>query len=138
MESEQVAWIFDASAITAYLQDEEGAVVVDELLTDPNTTCYAHSINLCEVYYDSVRHSSPKQADEIVSYLFELGIVERSDFDTRFWKAVGQLKAANKASLADLCGIVLSARLRGTFLTGDHHELDSFVAKQICSIRFIR
>ena len=41
----------DACAMIAYLQGEVGGSVVQSLLADPSTTCYAHSVNLCEVFY---------------------------------------------------------------------------------------
>ena len=40
----------------AWLRGEQGADVVDRILLDPSHRCLAHSINLCEVYYDAYRH----------------------------------------------------------------------------------
>ena len=48
----------DACAILAYLRGETGGEKVAALLSDPAENCYAHTVNLIEVYYDFVRRSS--------------------------------------------------------------------------------
>jgi hypothetical protein len=50
-----VQYALDACAMIAYLRGEPGGEVVDGFLTTPGTTCYAHTINLLEVYYDFIR-----------------------------------------------------------------------------------
>lgn len=138
MATEKIVKVLDSSAIIAYLRNEEGAIVVHETITDPKIVCYAHAINLCEVYYDAIRVGGLADADTSLNGLFTLGLVERNDFDISFWKEVAWLKADKKASLADFCGIVLTNRLMGSFLTCDHHELDKIAAEVICPIQFIR
>ena len=137
METE-IADILDANAMIAYLRDESGADVIERVLLDKNIRVFAHSINLCEVYYDTIRFSNEDAAEEAIKNLSGLGVIERPDFDRTFWKEVAQLKANYKASLADLCGIVLANKLTGSFLTTDHHELDKVAADGICKIQFIR
>jgi len=138
MATDKIVKVLDSSAIIAYLREEAGALVVHEALTDPNIICYAHAINLCEVYYDAIRIGGLADADSSLKALFELGVVERNDFDVEFWKDVGLLKAHNKASLADFCGVALTNRLKGTFLTADHHEFDKIAADSVCQVEFIR
>ena len=41
--------VIDASALIAFLRDEPGADVVENVLSAPDK-CYAHALNLCEVY----------------------------------------------------------------------------------------
>ncbi len=77
----------------AYLKGEPGALVVDNLLRSPTEICYAHSINLCEVYYDFIRHSDERTVRQAISDLLADGIIERRDMSRRFWRRVGQLKA---------------------------------------------
>lgn len=138
MAAEKIIKILDSSAMIAYLRQEDGAAIVEQSIIDPNNVCYAHAINLCEVYYDTIRVGGLTEAEKFYNDLLLLGIVERNDFDTEFWKEVARLKATHKASLADFCGIVLTNRLGGTFLTADHHELDKILQGGICSIQFIR
>lgn len=130
--------ILDASAITAHLNAEAGADVVDSLLTDPNALCYAHSVNLCEVYYDIVRKSNSQQAIVIIRSLYDDGLIERRDMNRRFWHRVGDLKARGKISIADCFCIVLAQELGGEVVTSDHHEFDALVPLNIVPFHFIR
>lgn len=130
--------VLDANAMIAFLRDESGAEIVEQTLLNKNTSVFAHSINLCEVYYDTIRFDGGTAAEKAIKDLFEAGVIERSDFDRTFWKEVARLKANHKASLADFCGLVLTNRLGGTFLTADHHELDKIADDGICKIQFIR
>ena len=41
---------FDACAMIAYLRGEPGGAVVDGFLNTPADRCYAHTINLLEMY----------------------------------------------------------------------------------------
>ena len=131
-------YILDSSAMVAFLNGETGADVVERILTDKSNDCFAHAINLCEFYYDAIRAVDEKYAQASLTALSAANVVERNDFDTDFWKEVARLKATHKASLADFCGIVLTNKLGGTFLTADHHELDKLAANKVCSIEFIR
>ena len=58
-----IEYVLDACAILAFLLREPGAVVVDNLMTAANTVCYAHAVNLCEVYYDFVRNHGQTTAN---------------------------------------------------------------------------
>ncbi len=131
-------YVLDASAMIALLRKEIGNDVAAERLSEPDATCYAHAINLCEVYYDFYRNDSDVAAARAVEVLKSLGIIERNDFDEPFWKEVGRLKATNRASIADFCAVTLTNRLGGTLLTSDHHELDPVAATGVCRIEFIR
>jgi predicted nucleic acid-binding protein len=131
--------VFDASAMVAYLAGEPGAAVVDQLLNDPNALCYAHSVNLCEVFYDSLRTTNDaRQARQTVIDLIAAGVIERRDMSRRFWQRVGGLKARGRISLADCFGIALAQELSGEIVTSDHHEFDPLVPLGIVTINFIR
>lgn len=55
-------YVLDASAMIAYLDGEVGDTVVAGLLSDPTAVCYAHSLNLCEVFYQGLRASNLRTA----------------------------------------------------------------------------
>ena len=82
--------ILDASAMVAYLSGEPGAKVVDTLLNDPDAVCYAHSINLCEVFYDAIRKTTVAQARQTIVDLRAAGVIERRHLSRRFWQRVGR------------------------------------------------
>ncbi|MCP9495511.1 MAG: PIN domain-containing protein [Pyrinomonadaceae bacterium MAG19_C2-C3] len=131
--------VLDASAMIAFLRKEPGALIVAGYLRDVNTRCMAHGINLCEVYYDFHRTGGESKAGEAINDLKTLGISGRDDFDEVFWREVGKLKATyRKVSLADCCGIALTNRVGGEFITSDHNELDPLAALGVCPIVFIR
>jgi len=138
MDAERIIYILDSCAMIAYLRKEIGADVVQKVIVDSANICYAHAINLCEVYYDFWRVGGKNAAEQAIEDLLVLGISERNDFDQSFWKEVGKIKVNNKASLADCIAIVLANQLGGTVLTSDHHEFDKIAQDRVCSIQFIR
>jgi PIN domain nuclease of toxin-antitoxin system len=88
-----VNYILDACVMLAYLEDEQGAEVVETLLLDPSATCYAHSVNLCEVYYQLIRLSDESKAAQGIEDLLASGVIERPDMERAFWEHVGLHKA---------------------------------------------
>ena len=131
--------VLDASALVAYIKKEDGAIVVESLLDDPGSTCFAHSVNLCEVYYEVIRElSGEPTASQTIADLFAAGVIEADDMDRSFWQSVGQLKAGGRISLADCFCIALAIRVGGRVVTSDHHEFDRLVPLRLCPILFIR
>ena len=130
--------VIDACALIAFLRDEPGAEAVRNILTVPRT-CYAHALNLCEVYYDFRRASNQKSAESAIADLLSLGIEERNDMDPEFWREAGQLKAIHRrVSLADCCALALANRLGASLVTADRHEFEPLLAAGLCQIEFIR
>ncbi len=130
--------ILDAGPMIAYLQAEPGAEVVLDLLADPNTYCYAHAVNMAEVYYHMLRAFDEPTAEQAVADLIADGVKIQENLDTAFWKNLGRLKARGNLSIADCFCIVLTQRLGGELVTTDHHEFDPLVPQGLCPIRFIR
>jgi len=130
--------VLDASALVAYANGEAGGDMVDGILQDPDAVCYAHAINLCEVYYWSLRTSNEQTARQLIADLHASGVIERRDISRRFWTEVGRLKSAGRISLADCFCVALARRLGGRVVTADHHEFDALVPLGICPILFIR
>lgn len=62
-------YVLDACAMIAYLRGEEGGSEVDKLLVQPGARCVAHSVNLCEVYYDLIRQGGVRVAEEAIADL---------------------------------------------------------------------
>ncbi|HLK55343.1 MAG TPA: type II toxin-antitoxin system VapC family toxin [Chthonomonadaceae bacterium] len=131
-------YALDACAMIAYLRGEPGATDVAALLTDPTATCYAHTINLLEVYYDFIRQFDEPTARLALEILALDGVIERRDMNKRFTHRVGRLKARGGISLADCFCIVLAQVLSGKVVTSDHHEFDPLVPLGLCPIHFIR
>ena len=64
--------VIGASALIAFLRDEPGAEVVENVLGLPQT-CYAHALNLCEIYYDFWRASNQSAAEAAITDLIDSG-----------------------------------------------------------------
>lgn len=131
-------YVLDATAMIAFLTNEPGAEVIEDILTEPGAVCLAHAINLCEIWYQAFRQSGEAAADQIVSVLGSIGITTREDFDTAFWREAGRLKGSHRMSLADALGLALALRVGGEFITSDHHELDPVAATGLYPITFFR
>ena len=133
------ALVFDACALIALANREEGADKLASFLIEAENVCFVHSINLCEVYYQAYRDTSKKEASLLIDGLLKLGVLLRDDLDTDFWMEVGELKAIHKrVSLADCCAIALTKRLDAELVTSDHHELDALSELGVCKINFFR
>jgi predicted nucleic acid-binding protein len=132
-------FVIDANASLAWLRGELGGDITESHLSDPSADCIAHSVNLCEVYYDALRRTDLAGAEQAINDLFALGLKERADMDTAFWRIVGQLKVTpGKMAFADCFALALAIRTGGTLLTADHHEFDKIVPLGLCPILFIR
>lgn len=131
--------VLDAGPMLAFLKDETGASEVEQILLDPDSVCYAHAVNICEVFYDLRREAGEEEAQTHLTRLFDAGVQPREDMDRAFWEAVGRLKAdPPRKSLADCFCIALAQRLEARLITTDHHEFDALVPLGLCPIRFIR
>jgi PIN domain nuclease of toxin-antitoxin system len=131
-------YVLDACAMVAYLENEPGGTIVGSLLADRANTCYAHSLNLCEVYYLAIRRSTTATAEAAIEALFNDGVFERKDNSRRFWKRVGEHKARGGISLPDCYCITLAQELSAEVVTSDHGEFDPLVPLGIVPIKFIR
>ena len=111
---------------------------VENVLGLPQT-CYVHALNFCEVYYDFWRASNQNEAEAAITDLIGLGIEERADMDSQFWREVGGLKAVHrKVSLADCCALARAKRLGANLVSADRHEFEPLLAAGVCQIDFIR
>ncbi len=129
--------ILDACAMIAFLRLEPGERVVAEMLKDKGS-CYAHSMNLIEVYYDFIRKHSEPTARQALADLAAAGVIEKRTMNRKFIYRVGQLKARGRISLPDCFCISLAQDLGGEVITSDHHEFDPLVPLNIVPITFIR
>lgn len=131
--------VIDACAMIAFLRDEPGAEFLEAILTHPADRCFAHAVNLCEVYYDFLRTTDVRTARSAIADLGRAGIHTRRDMSQKFWQRVGWLKGTiRKISLADCFAVALSERLLGDVVTSDHREFDPLVAAKSARVTFIR
>lgn len=130
--------VFDAGALVAYLTGEPGADVVADLLRENPGACYAHAVNLCEVFYPVLRLEGAQTARQLLADLEAVGIQSREDMDAAFWQSAAGFKSAYHMSLGDAFGVALAERLGAQFITTDRHELTPLLDDGIAQIVFIR
>jgi predicted nucleic acid-binding protein len=133
-------YVLDSCALIAFIRDEEGAAMIEQILLDGSAMVMMHALNVCEVYYDCLRVAGKEHAERIVASLVSGNVIIREDMDAPFWKFAGTVKAGGRISLADTFAVALAAREEAVLLTSDHHEFDPFIARGDYSvqIRFIR
>lgn len=123
----------------AYLRAERGGPVVAAAIMGDDNRCFAHAVNLCEVYYDFHRSEGEIEARLAIADLKGAGIVESAEMGADFWRTAAVLKSVHRrVSLADCFAIALAQTLRGTILTADHHEFDALSDGGVCAVQFIR
>lgn len=132
-------FVMDANALIAYLSGEAGGDVVESFLMDTENICFAHAVNLCEVYYEYARSGGPDKAAKVIADLIGTGLITREDMDQELWQQAGDYKAEyRRISLADCFCASLADRLNAEVVTSDHHEFDALVNDSICRVKFIR
>jgi PIN domain nuclease of toxin-antitoxin system len=133
-----VNYTLDAGAMIAFLSNEPGGEVVEDLLTEPGSTCFAHTLNLAEVYYVYLRRGGVTLAESAMQLLLDVGVQVRDDNDTPFWKEAATLKGRHAIALPDGFCLAIARRLGATVVTTDHNEFDPLVPLGYCPILFIR
>jgi predicted nucleic acid-binding protein len=133
-----VSYVLDACAMIAYLNGEPGAPIVDRMLKDTQRECFAHSINLCEVYYDALREFDEATAGQAIIDLIDAGVVERDEMDGDLWREAGKIKSRGRISIADAFCAALAQRVGGEAVTSDRREFEPLAAAGVCDVLFIR
>jgi ribonuclease VapC len=111
------AFVLDAFALLAHLQDEPAAAQVEDILRSGDPL-YMSSINLGEVFYRTARTRGIERAEGALA-LIARGPVDVVDPDRDVVLAAAWLKARHPISYADCFAAALAQRLGATLLTGD-------------------
>jgi PIN domain nuclease of toxin-antitoxin system len=117
-------YILDACALIAYLNDEEGATVVEDLFSS-NKEIFMSVVNLYEVCYDAARTSDNEHAVvEILETVRQLPIVVLWEVNYELLQAAAKFKVRYRISLADSFALGLADVLDAVVVSADHHELE--------------
>jgi predicted nucleic acid-binding protein len=119
--------VLDACALLAFLNDEEGADIVENLLNQAlsgETVISMSIVNLLEAYYGELRDKGAETAQIVLDAVqyYSIKIIEIIS-QTVFHEAA-RLKAAHKMSLADAIGVATAKEISAQFVTSDHSELE--------------
>ena len=146
--------VLDSSAMIAQLRGEPEGEAVNALFLQRNEegesiSLFAHSINLCEVFYHVATQQNEQAAEESLKRLFEDGVRERNDLDGPFWRQIGNNIVAARAlikpdgtratlALGDAFGVTLANRLSADFMTKDRSEIEPLHNAGMVSAMFLR
>lgn len=98
-------YVFDTSAILTYLQNEEGADVIETLFMhsfSEEITILMSIISLVELRYKLERKYTITKVDEIIQNVLSLNI-KIVNFEMPFVKLSATYKSTGKMSFADAC-----------------------------------
>ena len=96
-------YVFDTSAIFAYIESEEGADAVEKILTlarKDKCKIFISFISLMELYYVTWQRKGEDIARELVVLIKSLP-VEIVESNERLILSAGRIKASHKLSVAD-------------------------------------
>lgn len=120
-------FVLDASALIAFLNDEDGAAKVEDVLQKAkvdNCIIYMNKLNILEIYYGVYREDGKEKAEETLIKILNLPLIVVDTLKDDVFKEAGRLKATYKISLADSIAIAEAETRKARILTADHHEFD--------------
>jgi len=135
---EVTTYVIGACALIAYLRKEEGGDKLRVLLKDSNNRFFIHSVNLGEVYYDSLRISGKERARELFGDIARLPINIIWTLDIPFIELVGKYKTSFSISYADSFVLALAEREGGTVISTDRHEFDAIENARLLAFYWLR
>ncbi len=134
-------YIFDACALIAFMNDEDGSEIVElrlEKAMREECKIFMNKINLFEIYYGLYREEGLEKAEEAHKRILLLPITIIDAFDDNVFQIAGRIKATYKLSLADSIVIGEAAAKGGTVVTSDHHEFDIVEQNENIAFDWIR
>ena len=135
------SYCLDACALIAFLCDEQGADVVEQLLIEAerkNISLIMHRINLLEVYYGIEKSEGKSRADEILKSIYDLPITFIDKINDRIFFTASYFKSNYRLSLADAIALATSKTRKAKLVSSDHHEFDILERNNEINIKWIR
>jgi len=124
-------YILDACALLAFLNDEEGAEKIEDLLNQSAVSDVSVSmsiINLFEVYYSELRDKGAEIAQIVLDMVQHYSIKIIDTISEQVFREAARMKATHKMSIADCIGLATAIELSGQFVSSDHHELEAIAS----------
>ena len=135
------SYVLDTCALVAFFNDENGANIVENLLTEAtggNCTVTMNKYNLLEAYYGYLRADGEDFAETILSAVENSCIKIFDVLTDDLLRQAGKLKVAHKISLADSIVLAQATVDNSIVVTSDHHELDAVEKKGKIRFQWIR
>lgn len=130
--------VIDACALIAYLNDEDGAAVIEDIFSS-NNEIFMSVVNLYEVCYDAARTSGREQSvAEILETARQLPIVIVWEINNELLQAAARFKMNYKISLADSFALGLANVLDALIVSADHYGFEPVVKTGEVSVLWFR
>jgi predicted nucleic acid-binding protein len=120
--TEEFVYVFDACALIAFFNEEEGAGVVADLIMQANTReahIYMSIVQVLEVYYDRIRVKGYEFADTVLQSICASSIQIIYDVSLTNVREAGRLKGRYDISLADSIACAAASSMSATLVTSD-------------------
>lgn len=114
-------YVLDSYAIFSYLEGEEGAEIVADILKEginDKAEIFFSVINWGEVYYILLREQGNKVADLVLKTI-ERYPIKIIDVEKTITLEAAKIKAFNKMSYADAFAAALTKEKKASLVTGD-------------------
>ncbi|MFP5039558.1 PIN domain-containing protein [Parasediminibacterium sp. JCM 36343] len=120
-------FVFDACALIAYFNAEEGGILVKEkleLASSKTIEIYIHKVTLLELFYDCLKRGGSVNVENILARLNKMPIVKVKTIDDDYIRKAAYFKANYRISFADSFVLALGNIYNAKIITSDHHEFD--------------
>jgi predicted nucleic acid-binding protein len=120
--SKKKVYVLDSFSIIAYLNDEEGADIVGELLKEADkgtVKLFMHVINLGEIFYIVFREKGEVEAINVYSKIRQYPVEFVEDLSEPFLLTAASIKGTYPVSYADAFVAATAIEKNGTLVTGD-------------------
>ncbi|GFP19468.1 ribonuclease VapC [Candidatus Hakubella thermalkaliphila] len=115
-------FVLDSFAVLAYLNDEEGADQVEEILKGARAgemEVYMHVVNLGEIFYLTMRQEDETAAYKVYGTVRRYPVTFIEDLSEDLLLTAGRFKAKNAIAYADTFAAATAKLKDATLVTGD-------------------
>jgi len=136
-----VDYLLDACAFIALFNEEPGADMVAELLTKEETggdRLFITSVQILEVFYDSIRIKGREYADNFLEKLYASKIIVLPEIPREVIYDAGRFKTTYTMSIADTILAATARYIGATIVSCDHKELEPVEKNEHIPILWIR
>lgn len=134
-------YVLDACALLAFINNEQGADRVEDILRKAfsgTVEIYMNKVNVYEVYYGIYRVEGQAKADETYRLIQKQPISIVDTFSDDVFAEAARLKSKYKMSLADSIALGEAAVRDAVVMSSDHHEFDAVEQQEGIKFDWIR
>jgi predicted nucleic acid-binding protein len=115
-------YVFDACAVIAFLNDENGADTVAGLINQAGigADCiFMNGIQVLEVYYDRIYIKGREYAETVLESLYASPIIILHEISREMIQEAGRFKTSYSMSLGDTFAVATARKFSAVLVTGD-------------------